>query len=453
LHYPRIMIAAPASGSGKTMISCGLLWILKKRGKDVSGFKCGPDYVDPLFHKEMIGVPSRNLDSFLMGEDTVLERFCANAKEYSVLEGVMGYYDGVGGISVQASSYDISRITKTPVILVVDTKGMSLSVVAIIKGFLEYHKDSRIRGVIFNRTSPMMYPRLKKAVEEELAVSVLGYLPFLPQCSIESRHLGLVTPTSEHDFHTRLQLLAEAMEKTVDIDGILKLAENAEAFCMKKSERKKNPAVCKVAVAKDDAFCFYYEDNLELLEKLGCEICFFSPLKDKHLPENVDGLLLGGGYPEVYAKPLSQNKSLLMQIKEVIKNGIPCVAECGGFLYLYEELEDLEGNFYPMVGAISGRAWKQDRLKRFGYSTLTAQKDTLLCKKGEEIPAHEFHYWDSENNGDAFNAKKPLGTQHWNCIHAQGNLFAGFPHMHFYGNIRFAENFVEKCKQYREEHH
>lgn len=433
------------------MVSCGLLWVLQNKGTSVSAFKCGPDYIDPLFHKEIIGVPSRNLDSFLMGEKNVLESFCSNAKGYSILEGVMGFYDGMGGTTVQASSYHISQITKTPVILVVNVKGMSLSAVAMIKGFLEYRKDSRIQGVIFNGISPMMYPRLKKMAEEELAVTVLGYLPFMPQCSIESRHLGLVTPTDELNIQKKLQLLGETMEETVDIESILNIAKGAEPLDVEKKKKEIVTPLCRIAVAKDEAFCFYYEDNLDLLKKLGCEVHFFSPLRDEKLPKDVDGLLLAGGYPEVYAQALFKNSSIRQEIREKIQSDMPCIAECGGFLYLHETLEDIQGKEYAMVGVIKGRAFRQKKLKRFGYITVNAQKGTLLCKKGDEISAHEFHYWESENNGDAFIAKKPLGMQKWNCIHAEGNLFAGFPHMHFYGNLQFPQTFVEKCRKYREE--
>lgn len=451
MTYPRIMIAAPSSGSGKTMVTCGLLRVLKKRGIPLSVFKCGPDYIDPMFHKKVSGVPSRNLDTFFTCEKKTVELFCTNASQLSVFEGVMGYYDGVGGNTVQAGSYDLSRVTKTPVIFVLDTKGMSLSLVAILKGFLEYKKDCRIQGVIFNRMSPMLYPRMKKVVEEELPIQVLGYLPYLPKCTIESRHLGLVTPSEQKDLNVKLEILAQEMEKTLDIDKIIALAKDAEPLeCSVDTTMPEQPS-CRIAVAQDEAFCFYYEDNLDLLKKLGCELVSFSPLRDKKLPHNIQGLLLGGGYPELYAKELSENATMCYEIQQSIQKGLPCIAECGGFLYLHEQLEDTQENAYPMVGVIAGKAFPEKRRKRFGYITLTAQKDTLLCKKGEHIPAHEFHYWESEQNGEAFLAEKPIGTQSWKCIYAENHLFAGFPHIHFYGNLEFAENFVKACEKYKGE--
>ena len=302
---PRILLGAAASGSGKTLLTCGLLQALKNRNLQVASFKCGPDYIDPMFHSRVIGTKSRNLDSFFAKEDTLRYLLEKNARdcEISVIEGVMGYYDGLAGISPKASAYDVARITKTPAVLIVNAKGMSLSAAAFVKGFVEYREDSQIRGVILNQISPMMYPRLKQIIEETLPVKVYGYVPVVKDCVLESRHLGLVMPEEIADLHDKLMKLAEILERSVDIDGLLELADGAEELPVQ------NPLTgyhtkrtVRIALAKDEAFCFFYQDNLELLEEMGAQLIPFSPIHDEKLPENIDGMLFHGGYPELYAK-------------------------------------------------------------------------------------------------------------------------------------------------------
>lgn len=452
MKYPRIMISAPASNSGKTMVTCGILRALVKRGLRTRAFKCGPDYIDPMFHSKIVGVPSRNLDTFFTGEEDTVTLFCKNAgPDISVVEGVMGHYDGVGGITSQGGSYDLSRVTKTPVMLVVNGKGMSLSLVPLIKGFLEYKADSRIMGVILNQISPMLYERMKEVIERELPVKVYGYLPKREDCAVKSRYLGLVTPHELKNLKEQQDMLAKQIEETVNLDGLIKLAREAEELPFILWQKKAEKKLCKIAVARDEAFCFYYEDNLDFLREQGCELVFFSPMRDRTLPEDIHGLLLGGGYPELYAKALSENREMRQSVKNALEKGMPCVAECGGFLYLHETLEDEKGTVLDMVGIIKGNAFNSNKLNRFGYVVLTAEKDTLLCKKGESIAAHEFHYWDSENCGDSFTAQKPLSKKNWKCIHGEGNLFAGFPHIHFYANKRFGENFIERVCIFKKE--
>lgn len=452
MKFPRIMISAPSSNSGKTMVTCGILKALVRRGLKTAAFKCGPDYIDTMFHSKVVGVPSRNLDTFFTGEEGTVALFCKNAAlDISVVEGVMGHYDGVGGITSQGGSYDLSRVTKTPVVLVVDGKGMSLSLVPLIKGFLDYKEDSRIEGVILNRISPMLYPRIKGVIEKELPVKVYGYLPKREDCAVKSRYLGLVTPNELENLTKQLDMLAEQIEETVDLDGLLKLAAEAEELPFTPPQKKAEKRLCKIAVAKDEAFCFYYEDNLDFLREQGCELAFFSPMRDRTLPEGIQGLLLGGGYPELYGRVLSENGEMRRGIKNALEKGMPCVAECGGFLYLHETLEDEKGKVFDMVGVIKGKAFNSHKLNRFGYVTLTAEKDNLFCKKGETIAAHEFHYWDSENCGDGFKAQKPLSQRNWKCIHGESNFFAGFPHIHFYANKCFGENFVERVCAYKKE--
>ena len=449
---PRILLGAAASGSGKTLITCGLLQALKNRKLQVTSFKCGPDYIDPMFHSRVIGTKSRNLDSFFADEDTVRYLLEKNARdcEISVIEGVMGYYDGLAGISPKASAYDVAKITKTPAVLIVNAKGMSLSAAAFIKGFVEYQEDSQIRGVILNQVSSMMYPRLKQIIEEELSIKVYGYVPVVKDCVLESRHLGLVMPEEIVDLQQKLMELAEILEKSVDIDGLLELAEHAEELPVQESTVAYHTGrKIRIALAKDEAFCFFYQDNLELLEEMGAELVPFSPIHDKKLPEHIDGMLFHGGYPELYAKKLSENKEMLAAVCAAVQTGIPYMAECGGFMYLHQEMEDMEGHSWPMAGVIHGKSWRTPRLTRFGYITL--EDGTCFGEHVGAIRAHEFHYFDSDRCGEAYTAKKPLSSRSWKCIHSDGQGMSGFPHMYYYSNLRVPEQFLRACEERKAE--
>ena len=451
MKVPRILLAAGASGSGKTLITCGLLQALVNRGLKTASFKCGPDYIDPMFHSRVIGTKSRNLDTFFTDKEITRYLLCQNAAgcEISVMEGVMGFYDGVAGTTTRASAYDLACVTDTPVILIVNSRGMSVSLAAYVKGFMEYRKDSHIEGVIFNQMSPMLYPRMKKLLEDELGVRVLGYVPKVEDCVIESRHLGLVLPDEIPELQANLQRLSEILEKTLDIDGIIQVAEGApeiEAqepildFCVKKPLR--------VGVADDEAFCFFYEDNFRILEKMGAELVHFSPVRDQKLPCGLDGLLLYGGYPELNGRELENNTSMREDIKKALDAGMPCMAECGGFMYLHDEMEGMDGNIYHMAGVIPGKAYRTPRLNRFGYVTLTQKQTVLGADMLGEIPAHEFHYFDSENCGKAFLAKKPESSRQWECIHGTETMLAGFPHLYYYGNPKVPEAFLRACMTY-----
>lgn len=458
MEIPRILLAAGASGSGKTLITCGILQALVNRGKKVASFKCGPDYIDPMFHSRVLGTKSRNLDTFFTSREITCYLLKKNSEDcdISVMEGVMGYYDGVGGMTDKASAYDLASATDTPVILIVNSKGMSVSLAAYVKGFLEYRKNSGIQGVILNQMSPMLYPRMKKLLEEELGVRVLGYVPKVEDCVIESRHLGLVLPDEIPKLRERLLKLAEILEKTLNIDGILKLAASAPPL---EDGALKDPAFSwrlpekvRIGVAKDEAFCFFYQDNFRLLEEMGAELVFFSPIHARALPDDLDGLLLYGGYPELNGSALEENETMRQSVRLELQRGMPCMAECGGFMYLHEEMEDMEGNFRKMAGVIPGKVFRTPRLTRFGYITLEETTGTFF--EGENpgpIPAHEFHYFESENCGTGFHASKPMSTRGWECIHGTKRMMAGFPHLYYYGNPGVAQAFLEKCLAYQKE--
>ena len=456
MKIPRILLAAGSSGSGKTLITCGLLEALVERGLKTASFKCGPDYIDPMFHSRVIGTKSRNLDTFFTGSEVTKYLLTRNARDckIAVMEGVMGFYDGVAGTTTTASAYDLAKVTDTPVILIVNSRGMSVSLAAYVKGFLEYKKDSHIKGVIFNQMSPMLYPRMKKLLEEELGVAVLGYVPKVEDCVIESRHLGLVLPDEIPELKDRLHKLAGVLEETLDIDRILELAGEASDLLDAKPESVtdfKLSEPVRIGVAEDEAFCFFYADNFRLLGEMGAEIVPFSPMEDKQLPDDLDGLLLYGGYPELNGKKLEQNTTMKDMIREKLKAGMPCMAECGGFMYLHEEMEGMDGNFYQMAGVIPGKAYRTPKLSRFGYVTLTQKKPALGMEDFGEIPAHEFHYFDSENCGRDFHAAKPESKRGWDCIHGTDTMLAGFPHLYYYGNPEVPKAFLKKCLAYKKQ--
>lgn len=447
MKVPRIMLAGTNSGCGKTTVTCAVLQALVNRGMKIGAFKCGPDYIDPMFHSRIIGAKSANLDLHFFSENTLCYLLTKNAEtqDVSIIEGVMGYYDGMGLTTTQASSYEVAKVTMSPVVLVVNAKGASLSVLATIQGFLSFYPDNNIKGVILNQCSPMTYGTLAKTIEDRLGVRIFGYLPKMADCALESRHLGLVTAAEVENLREKLQIMAQQAAKTIDLEGLLALAWEAEEIACEPVVLPRQETV-RIAVARDNAFCFYYEDSLEALREMGAELIEFSPIHDIKLPENIHGLYLGGGYPELYAKQLSENKTMLESVRNALQNGLPCIAECGGFMYLTESIGE-----FPMVGHLQGNSFDNGKLTRFGYVTLRAKEDNMLCKAGDEIPAHEFHHWDCTESGSNFKATKSTGKS-WDCAVATDMLYAGYPHFHFYANVSFAKGFYNTCLKEKHRH-
>lgn len=430
----RFMIAGTNSGCGKTTVTCAILSTLNKRGENVSAFKCGPDYIDPMFHRRAIGISSHNLDCFFCDDKRLSSVLCEYSHEISVIEGVMGFYDGG-----KNSAYSVSEITETPVIIVIDCKGMSDSISAVMKGFLSFCEPNNISGFIFNRLSEKIIPLVKKMCKE-LGTEYFGYLP-KTDITFESRKLGLVTADEVEHIREKLDKLGELAEKYLCIDKMIGLNAKVMNEHIPLIKKVDDPPV--IAVAQDRAFCFQYAENISLLEKFGCKIKYFSPLDDDRLPE-ADGLILCGGYPEIYAEKLSSNISMRESIKNAVLDGIPTIAECGGFIYLHQKLTDENGRSYPLAGVIDGEVFPTKRLQRFGYAAMTANADNLLCRKGEIIKIHEFHYWDSTSCGNGFTAEKNDGRK-YECGHISDTLYAGFPHLYFYANVGMAERFISKC--------
>ena len=508
----RLLVSAPLSGGGKTTFTCGLMRALMRRGLRVQACKCGPDYIDPMFHAAVVGAPSRNLDLFFSDEAQVraLVANSAAAGDVLVIEGAMGYYDGIA-VSDEASAWDVARVTETPAILVVDGRGRARSIAAEVLGFTRFREQSRVAGVVLNRVSAQLYPRLKEVIESETGVPVFGYLPVLPECGLESRHLGLVAASEVPELRAKVERIAAVVEECVDLDGLLRLAEGAAAFdgiplrratgfgltgepasigsgdgsrvvggsCFadmpSQGALSQPPAArapeeqleslrgrlgntraagegVRVAVAWDEAFCFYYADTLSVLAELGAELIRFSPMGDASLPDGVRGLYVGGGYPELHAQELSENAAMREAIAAAIRSGMPTIAECGGFLYLHDQLEGEDGAFYPQVGIVAARAYRTQRLGRFGYVTLTAQHDGLLAAAGEELRAHEFHYWESEQPGTAYRAQKPQSARAWECCMSTPTLHAGFPHLYLPAYPQAAQRFLDACRAFAHAH-
>lgn len=478
---PGFLLSAISSNSGKTAAACGLMSAFLQNGKCIRACKCGPDYIDPMFHREVLGIDSKNLDLFFSDEEKLRVGYLRHTlgAELTITEGVMGFYDGMSLDSVKGSSYDVAQTLGLPVILVINARGAAMTLVATVKGIVEFRPDSNIRGILLNRVSAMLYPRLKEMLENELArighdeIKIVGYMPENEAFHLESRHLGLVTPQEMENLQEKVRQAGEILAKTVDLELLEQIAGEAAVWKAEVSEESEKIGSLKslnypvrIAVARDEAFCFYYKDNLELLENLGCEVVEFSPLRDEKLPDNISGLILGGGYPELYGKQLSENQSMLTSIrKALMQEKIPCLAECGGFMYLHEEMEDTAGNVWKLVGRIKGRTFPTGKLVRFGYVNLQRNLDEDQVSElkermsiadswilpGENIRAHEFHYWDSTDSGSDCLAVKPDGKRRWECMHLEENLVAGYPHLYYPSCKEFAERFVEKCRSgYRE---
>ena len=447
----QFLLAAPRSGSGKTTMTCALLMALKRRGCAPCAFKSGPDYIDPMFHRAVLGVESRNLDLFFSAPETVRTLYAKGAAGHgaAVCEGAMGFYDGLGGVSDRASAWHLADTLGLPVLLVVEPKGQSLTLAAELKGLDSFRTPSHIAGILLNNCTARMHALLAPMLEEETGLPVLGFLPKLPEAVIGSRHLGLYTAAEVENLQQKLALLADAAEEHIDWPRLLALCEKEPPALPARAETP--PARVRIAVAQDEAFCFTYAETLEAFRDAGAEVVFFSPLRDTALPENIGGLYLPGGYPELHARELSENTSLLREIKRKIESGLPTAAECGGFLYLGQSLTDAEGQSWPMVGVLPGEAKDAGRLVRFGYAALSADSDSMLFRAGESFPIHEFHHWDSTANGTALAAKKPVGGAAWRCGSVNEHFYAGFPHLYWAGTP-LPQRFAAAAENYRRDH-
>ena len=438
----RLLITGTGSGCGKTTVTMGLLAALKARGLSVSSFKCGPDYIDPMFHREALGVPSYNLDPFFSDEADLRRSFCRHAgSDVSVMEGVMGYYDGIGPEGA-CSTWDVARVTGTPAVLVVSGRGMATSAGAIIAGFRDFRPESGIRGVIFNGVPSSMLPLLSR-ISQDQGIPCYGCLPRKEELSVGSRNLGLITSAEIEDIRSLISRLGTLVEENLDVDGLHALASQAPEISAPAQAAVSSRWPVRVAVAEDKAFCFRYQDNLELLESMGAALVPFSPMADRALPDGVHALYLCGGYPELHLRELSDNASMRASVRSAVEGGLPTFAECGGFMYLHDDISGV-----PMCGVIRGSCAEKNRLQRFGYVTLTTDADSVMGPAGSVIRAHEFHYYDSTSNGNGCTAVKASTGASYPCCHVGGSLFAGFPHLYLPSAPGFAEAFLRRAFEY-----
>lgn len=434
----KILISSNKSGGGKTTFTLCFMKALMNRGLNVQGYKCGPDYIDTRFHSEVTKIDSRNIDSVLMNDLDIKNAFNSSLGDINVIEGVMGFYDGVGA-NTNGSSYEISEKYDVPVILVISPKAQSMTLASEIKGILEFRKNNII-GIVLSKVTKKYYDLLKTCIEENTNTKVLGYFESLDFLQFPSRHLGLVQSSEIDDILERIEKGAHSLESTLDIDYILDAINFSKAECNKKKNINKSEVNLKkldkpnLAIAFDKAFSFYYKDNLDLLQK-DFNVIKFSPLVDSRLPKDIDFLYLGGGYPEVFKKDLSNNKSLLLDIKEKLTKGLPCYAECGGLMYLTQSIEGEK-----TVGFFEGDSMMTKSLQNFGYCMVTSNKGKI--SNGCVYKAHEFHKSKIENHEenitDVYKISDP--NKKWNCGYEKENTFAQYAHIHFSSSMSLYEN-------------
>lgn len=449
----RIVIAGTGSGVGKTTITIGLMSALKKRGLTVQGFKCGPDYIDPTYHTAVTNRVSRNLDSWMLKKETVLDIFTHGSQgaDISIIEGVMGFFDGKNPKTNEGSTADISMITESPVLLVVNCASMARSAAAIVKGFQVLSEGLNIVGVIANRVgSEGHYKIVKTAIEQECDVPVIGYLKRELDIEIPERHLGLIPSIERGELDPFFDTLGELVLDTVDVDQLFESAiakpislDNITSLFDKKKESS-----VRIAVAKDAAFNFYYPENLEILQTYGADIVYFSPLADESLPENIDGLYLGGGFPEEFAKELSQNDVARRTIRNAIETGLPTIAECGGFMYLTESIETTQKTTHEMAGVIPGKVKMQSKRAALGYREISGQPGNFFIGENETARGHEFHYSTFETDQKvphAYETKGMRGTKKEGYL--KNNLVAGYTHLHFGSCPDLVGNWIKKCQR------
>lgn len=454
------VIGATGSGTGKTTISLAILSYLADLGYKLAPFKVGPDFIDPGHHAKIAGKTSFNLDSWMLSREYNTRIFNEKSKgsDIAVVEGVMGLFDGYDGLSESGSTAQMAKWLDLPVVLVVSAKGKARSAAAIVKGFEEFDKDLKIAGVIFSKTGSLRhYEYLKKAVEQNCKTRCLGFMPRNDSIVMPERHLGLVT-SDELDISSQvLSTLSSMVRDHIDIKGLINSLDSFDIPCNIEPERHENSngSGPRIAVARDKAFCFYYQDNLDILKKFGADIVEFSPLNDDGLPPGIDGMYFGGGYPEVFAKELSQKTKLLLEIKQNSIAGMPIYGECGGFMFLCNKLSGMdETRQYSMSGCFDLKVQMSKRLRSLGYREITLKKDTIIGKKGDVLRGHEFHYSSLENRKNDITDVYHVTSRAGQDISLKGyqvsNTLGSYLHVHFGSNQGCAKHFVDTCKEFRD---
>ena len=453
-NYPRVIIAGTHSGVGKTTLTMGLLLSIKEKGLSIQAYKVGPDYIDTGFHTNLSNRPCRNLDSYLLEEEVIKELFDRQSRQvmFSLIEGVMGVYDGAGASGVGSTAH-IAKILNCPAILVIDAGKMAQSAAAVALGYQLFDRDFPLAGFILNRIgSQAHFDLTKQAIEERTNIPVLGYLSKNPSLNIPERHLGL-TPVQEINSLSH-EKLRGSIEENIDVEAVIKIGQSAGPFpsFQKRifSVKAKTKEVC-LAVAFDECFHFYYADNLDILESLGVRLLYFSPLKDTTIPDEAAGLYIGGGFPELFTHKLSQNKSLQEDITIKSEQGMPIYAECGGLMYLMKELQNKEGEVFSLVGLFPGRVKMGKRLQTFGYHSIKTIKENILGKKDETGKGHVFHWSYIEDMPEKY--PMALKVEKKGGIYFDGyvrkNTLACYVHLHFGTHLSWAERFVQQCLNYQ----
>ncbi len=473
MNLPRLVVAGTHSSAGKTTVTLGLMAALKQRKFVVQGYKVGPDYIDPSYHTAVTGRASRNLDSWMLSRETVLDVFARAAKDadISIIEGVMGFFDGKDPLSNLGSTAEISLLLNCPVVLVIDAYGMARSAAAVVKGFQTLDPSVQIAGVIANRVgSEGHFHLIKQAVEQTCGIPVVGYLQKHLDIQMPERHLGLIPAIERQEHKHLLEELGTRLAQTVDLDAIVQLAQSAADLPYNfqqgevpqglESQRQGRPTAV-IAVAKDEAFNFYYPENLELLEHFGAKLVFFSPLHGEKLPESADGLYIGGGFPEEFAAQLSAQKAVLQDLKQKIEGGLPTYAECGGYMFLAQTIANRQGTNHEMLGVIPATVRMQGRLTGFGYREVKAAADNWLIGPGDSARGHEFHYSEMTflephtSPLQVEGAQRRVGSRREGCEkdnvegYVKDNVVAGYTHLHFASNPKLAQRFVTACERYR----
>ena len=446
-NFPRLIIAATQSGSGKTTITAGLLAALKNRGLNVQSYKIGPDYIDTGWHELASGKISHNLDSWLVGKDKIKEIFAETAcdADISIIEGVMGLYDGgKGGIS---STAEISKLLDAQIVLIIDAKSMGTSAAAVALGFKEFDKEIKLAGVILNRLGSDSHKKIITDALNRLGIKIFGAIKRNDEFFLPERHLGLV-PTAENHSVDVINKICAAVEAQVDIDALINLAKSS--LTLKSSFTvKKFSTTIKIAVAKDEAFNFYYGASLNELERRGAEIIYFSPLHDEILPK-VDGLIIGGGFPEMFAAQLQENKKIRAEIFNAAQNNLPIFAECGGFMYLMKNLIDFDGKSFEMCGVIDGEAKMTNKLQTVGYVEAEILSDCAIGRAGDTLHAHEFHFSTAQTFDEKiFKCRRMRTENEYFAGVCKKNIVASYLHMHFAGSPSAASNFIQACKNFQ----
>ena len=452
--FPRLVIAGTHSGVGKTSIVLGILGALRAHGIHVQGFKVGPDFIDPMYHREVTGTPSYNLDAWLMGQDGVRHTLAqvAPTDGIAIVEGVMGMFDGRSTGS-EGSTAEVAAILKSPVLLVVDVGGLSRSAAALVQGYARFDPSVQVAGVVLNRVGgPRHYQLVKTAIEEQAGVAVWGYLAWNDGLVLPERHLGLV-PVGEDTVLQRVCAeLGAAATRTIDIPALIAAAQSAPTLDVSVDDVPAAAAiVARVGVAQDTAFNFYYDANLQWLRRCGAEVVEFSPLQDPQLPADVDGLYFGGGFPEVFAKGLAGNVSGMASLRQAHQAGMPIYAECGGLMYLVEAIQDAAGARYPMVGLLPGVCRLTERLQSFGYKEVISLRDSILGRAGLRTRGHEFHYslWEGRPAGSSLYRTRSSHGEEREEGYSVDNLTASYVHLHFDACPEVPQALVERAAAFR----